>query len=337
MADMSQSTAGMGRCVVIGGSAGATKVLLSIAARLPAPLNAAVFVALHRSAHAPNILAQLLNQAGPLPAAEAIDGDVPQRSRIYVAPADRHLLVHPQRLALVHGPRENRSRPAIDPLFRTAARVHGVNVIAVLLSGTLDDGTFGMLAVKQCGGIAIVQDPADAEYPEMPQNALRYVPVDAKAPASELAGLIASHVQRPPPAAPSSTEAASAGALEELPDPVEPVIETRPNHPGGSLTSLICPDCGGPLWERQQQGLLHFRCFEGHGFSAETLLDAQSDEIEAALWTALRSLHETASLARRMSRRAQQRGQEELVRRYEENATAAERHAATLQRMLFRS
>ena len=182
--------------VVIGASAGAVPVLLELASQLPAGFPAAVLVVLHVGAHH-SVLPELLKGCGALRARHAVDGQALEPGTIEIAPPDLHLLIDGSRIRLQYGPKENHARPAIDPLFRSAAQAHGPQVIGVLLSGRLDDGTAGLGAIKQCGGLAVVQDPDDAEHPEMPRNALAQVDVDCCVPASELAPTLLRLVARP--------------------------------------------------------------------------------------------------------------------------------------------
>ena len=182
--------------VVIGASAGAVPVLLELATHLPADFPAAVLVVLHVGAHR-SVLPDLLKGCGALPARHAIDGQALQAGAIEIAPPDQHMLVEGDRIRLQHGPKEHHARPAIDPLFRSAAQAQGAHVIGVLLSGCLDDGTDGLRAIKQCGGVAVVQDPADAEHPEMPRSALAHVEVDYCVPGRELADTLLRLVARP--------------------------------------------------------------------------------------------------------------------------------------------
>ena len=182
--------------VVIGASAGAVPVLLELATQLPAGFPAAVLVVLHVGAHH-SVLPELLKGCGALHARHAVDGQALQPGTIEVAPPDLHLLVEGSRIRLQYGPKENHARPAIDPLFRSAALARGPRVIGVLLSGRLDDGTAGLRAIKQCGGLALVQDPDDAEHPEMPRSALACVDVDGCVPRSELAHTLLRLVARP--------------------------------------------------------------------------------------------------------------------------------------------
>src|SRR5690349_180578 len=183
--------------IVTRASAGGVEALRAVVAVLPADLPAAVFVVLHIPAQSPSMMPSILSRAGPLPAAHPTDGEPIRPGHIYVAPPDCHLLIDHERVRGVRGPRENRTRPAVDPLFRTAARAYGPRVVAVVLTGTLDDGTAGLQAVKQRGGLAVVQDPRDAMYAGMPRSALQHTPVDYVVPLSEIGPLISRLVREP--------------------------------------------------------------------------------------------------------------------------------------------
>ena len=183
--------------IVIGASAGAVPVLLDLAAHLPADFPAAVLVVLHVGAHR-SVLPDLLAGRGALQARHAVDGQALQPGTIAVAPPDQHMRVEDGRIHLWHGPKEHHARPAIDPLFRSAARAQGPHVIGVLLSGRLDDGTAGLQDIKQCGGLTVVQDPADAQHPEMPRSALAHVAIDYCVTGSQLADTLLRLVAAPP-------------------------------------------------------------------------------------------------------------------------------------------
>src|SRR5689334_21556883 len=176
--------------IVIGASAGGISTLSELVKLLPEDLDAAVFVVVHIPRHSSNLLPRILSRKGVLPASSPVEGEKIERGRIYVAPPDQHMLIKPGRIRLVHGPRENGSRPAIDPLFRTAARVYGQRVVGVVLSGTLDDGTAGLIAIKRRGGIAIAQDPDEALYAGMPTSAIEHHTVDYVLPVSEIASTL---------------------------------------------------------------------------------------------------------------------------------------------------
>ena len=177
--------------IVVGASAGGVNALATLAEGLPPDLPASVLVALHLAPGVTSILPEILARAGRLPAVHPKDGEAYEKGKIYVAPPDHHLLVREGHLRLTRGARENLHRPAIDPLFRSAALAHGPRVIGVVLTGSLDDGTAGLSAVKRCGGTAVVQDPSDASHPSMPAAALKNVAVDHSVPLSEMAALLA--------------------------------------------------------------------------------------------------------------------------------------------------
>src|SRR5262245_7512145 len=176
--------------VVLGGSSGSFEVFKTIANGLPADLDASIFIVWHMSPDIPGILSQVLTRVGPIEARQAKDREPIRMGRIYVARPDHHLVIDDSHLRVARGPKENRFRPAIDPLFRSAAYTYGPRVIGVITSGALDDGTSGLWAIKQRGGITIVQDPADAEIASMPESAIQEVDVDYIVPASKIAGLI---------------------------------------------------------------------------------------------------------------------------------------------------
>ena len=283
--------------IVIGASAGGVEALKLLAGLLPADLPAAVFVVLHLPPKGRSVLPQILARSGPLPATHPRDGEVIERGRIYVAPPDVHMLLQRGSIRLEHGPRENSHRPAIDPLFRTAAAVYGPRVAGVVLSGLLDDGAAGLVAIRQRGGTTLVQDPEEALYPGMPRNALETRCVDHSLPIAELAATLDRLAREP---------------VAEEPDPPVPATldlealqnAERPGTPSG----FACPDCGGVLWELQEGETIRFRCRVGHAWSPLSLIARQSDALEEALWTALRALEERATFAGRLTERMIQRG-----------------------------
>jgi two-component system, chemotaxis family, protein-glutamate methylesterase/glutaminase len=316
--------------VVVGASAGGVEALADLAASLPSNLPAAVFVVLHLPATGTSALPEILRRHGPLPAAHIKDGEPIQPGRIYVGPPDHHVLLRPGRVHLSRGPRENGYRPAIDPLFRSAAREYATRVIGLVLSGALDDGTAGLLAIKSRGGIAVVQDPADAVYPGMPSNALEHVAVDHVLAAASmgklLARLIADSAEPPSDPAPS-------GMQVEVDMEGFSVEALEGNHPGRP-SGFSCPDCNGVLWQIRDGGLERYRCRVGHAWSPESLLTQQSEALEAALWVALRSLEERAALARRLAEPARRRGHSITATRFEEQAAEAQQAARLVRDLL---
>jgi two-component system chemotaxis response regulator CheB len=318
--------------VVVGASAGGVEALTDLAASLPGDLPAAVFVVLHLPATGTSALPEILRRHGPLPAAHVKDGEPIQPGRVYVAPPDHHVLLRTGHVHLARGPRENGHRPAIDPLFRSAAREYATRVIGLVLSGALDDGTAGLLAIKSRGGIAVVQDPADALYPGMPGNALEHVQVDHVAAAASMGRLLARLIAdvTEPPANPAPSDMQVEVEMEGL--SLEAFEGNHPGRPSG----FSCPDCNGVLWQIQDGGLERYRCRVGHAWSPESLLTQQSEALEAALWVALRSLEERAALARRLAEPARGRGYTITATRFEEQAAEAQQAARLVRDMLLR-
>ena len=318
--------------VVVGASAGGVEALTEFVRHLPADLPAAVFVVLHVPADGTSVLPQILNRRGPLPAEHPRDGTPILPGRIYVAPPNRHLLIKDGHLRLALGPRENGHRPAIDPLFRTAARSYGRRVVGVVLSGVLDDGTAGLIAVKMRGGLAIAQHPDEALYSGMPRSAIENVAVDHVLPIAQIARVLVDLAHQPVAAAGAeSTPAAldmEADMAELAPDALHD--EERPGTPSG----FGCPDCGGVLWELRDRELIRFRCRVGHAWSPDSLLAEQAEQLEEALWTALRALQESAALAHRIAERYQRQGQAAMQARFEQQARDAHSRAEVIRRVL---
>lgn len=314
--------------VVLGASAGGLSALVELVRGLPRDLPAAVFVVVHTSADNPSVLPEILGRAGPLPAAHAVDREPIVPGRIYVALPDHHLLLDRSHVRVTRGPKENGFRPAIDPLFRTAAHVHGPRVIAVVLSGGLNDGTHGLDLVIRRGGIAMAQDPHEALVPSMPLSAIQAVEVHHVLRAADLGGAIARRVLEAVPAA--------ASASDEPPDAAAAGTSLQRSTPPGTQSIYTCPDCGGALWEvdDERTRLLRFRCHVGHAFTAEALVTVQDRGLDDALWTALRALEEHASLYRRMAGRAADAGQDALARKFTADVGRTELRADVIRRAL---
>lgn len=288
--------------LVIGGSAGALEALRRLCADLPGDLPAAVFVVVHISPNSRSVMPELLSRVGKLKAHHPVDGEPIQPGRIYVAPPDHHLLLEPGKVLLRRGPHENRTRPAVDPLFRSAAIAYRSRVIGLVLSGLLDDGSAGLIAIKLCGGLSLVQQPEDALWPEMPRNALARDHVDHCLPVAKMPALLTRLVREPAgpeTPAPRNLILESRIAAQENPVAPESVQLGRPSP-------LSCPQCGGVLNEVREEGSTRFRCQIGHGFTGEGLLAAQNDELERALESAVRLHRDRVVLFRRMQQRTGQ-------------------------------
>lgn len=318
--------------IVVGASTGGVETLVRLVNDLPEDLPAAIFVVLHTSAHTPSALPKILSRHGRLQAEHATNGSAPKHGCIYVAPPDQHLMLEHGRMRVVRGPRENRHRPAIDPLFRSAAEVYGPRVVGVVLTGALDDGTAGLFAIKQRGGIAVVQDPADAYFPDMPESALEYVDVDHVLPVAEMPAMLVQLAHQP--AADDGVHPVSHETERELAgDKMEAAVVERREVPG-TLSSLTCPECGGPIYELRDGELVRFRCRSGHAFTGEYMLAEQAEALEEALWSALNNLNESAQMAHSLGKEARQRGHFHVARRFEEREQNARRQAESIQKLL---
>ena len=322
--------------IVIGGSAGALEALRTIVSGLPHDLPASIFVVIHSAPGRESKLPDILSRASPLSATLATDKLLIESGRIYVAPSDLHLIIENRHMATVHGPKENRSRPAIDPLFRSAAVNYGPRVIGVLLSGSLDDGTAGLSAIKKSGGITIVQDPAEALYPTMPRSAIMNTSIDHVLTTDEIAPLLRNLTKQEIVA-----KGGVSGVKEDLKTEVEilgqeleseEMIESVERL--GRLSMFTCPECSGTLWELKDGELLRYRCHVGHAFSIESLDAAQSEKLEGALWSALRALEERVAMARRLAKQARERKSDFAARQFDARAEEANQHAENIRQML---
>ena len=319
--------------IVIGASAGGVEALRELVGHLPNDLPASLFVVLHISPYGTSALPTILNYRRTLSALHPTDNQPIEKGKIYVAPPDHHLIIKDSRVRLVRGPRENRHRPAIDPLFRSAAYAFGPRVVGVVLSGTMDDGTAGLLTIKRHQGVAIVQDPEQALYPSMPLSALEHVPVDYTLSVPQIAECLTrlAHeeiVSAGEPPVPDNSNPHHSG--EDL-DAIFPVIDEIEMGPP---SAFVCPECGGSLWELHDGELVRYRCRVGHAFSAQSLLAEQGEAVEDALWTALRALEERASLLYRMARRAASYEHKATESRFSKEAVMIDQQAELLRQLL---
>ncbi|HKG21321.1 MAG TPA: chemotaxis protein CheB [Blastocatellia bacterium] len=320
---------------MIGASAGGIDALVKLVADLPADLPAAIFVVVHVSPNSPSLLPTILSRRGVLPALHPADGEEIRPGMIYVAPPDQHLLIKSNFIKLTRGAKENRNRPSVDPLFRSASRVYGPRVIGVILSGTLDDGTAGLLAIKVRGGTTVVQDPEDALYSGMPRSAIENVEVDYVLPVSEIASALVrlareqAAVAKEDPAVEKKDIEADAAELD--------MTAMRQMNQLGRPSDFSCPDCKGVLIEVEEEGLLRFRCRVGHAYSTESLIAGQSEAVEQAMWVALRSLEEKAAFLRKIAEKLGGREHFGSERRFELQAMETERQATIIRNVLLTS
>jgi two-component system chemotaxis response regulator CheB len=294
--------------VVVGASAGGMEALRTLAGHLPGDLAASLFVVWHMAPDGASVLPRMMGEAGPLPAAHPRDREPIVPGRIYVAPRDHHMLLEAGHIRVTRGPKENRFRPAIDPLFRSAAYAYGPRVTGIVLTGGLDDGTSGLWTIKLRGGTAIVQDPEEALLPSMPLNALRNVEVDHKARLADIGGLLAAITTEEAPAAPDIPMDDKRRLEKEVRIAAERSSFDMDILGEGPLSPFTCPECHGVLSRLEEGKMLRFRCHTGHAFSADTLLEALGGQIEARLWDSVRALDETVMLLRHMGTHLQKSG-----------------------------
>jgi two-component system chemotaxis response regulator CheB len=318
--------------IVVGASAGGITAVRTFLNGLPVSIPAAIFVVVHTSPDGPGLLAAVLGRATPLTVATAEDGSVIEDGRVYVAPPDYHLIVDKRLVHLSHGPREHRFRPAIDPLFRTAARHYGPNTIGIVMSGHMADGTHGLSLVKRAGGVTMVQDPDEAEVPAMPLNAMRQVAVDYVLSAQEMArvimGLLTNMRSRRGKAAPRAVKVETPNAEHAEVDALKTGELEGPPSP------FTCPDCGGTLWEIKDDEVVRYRCHVGHGFTVDSLRQGMDEKIEDTLWTALRAIEEAVELRKRMQARAKRQRLTAFMKSLDSEIADLEKRASALRELL---
>jgi two-component system chemotaxis response regulator CheB len=304
------------RLVVIGASAGGLAPLRTIVEALPPDFPAAVLAVIHVASTGTSVLPQILDRASHLEVLPADEAHEIRPGRLIVAPPDRHLVVEDGHVNTNRGPRENGHRPALDPLFRSAAAAYGPACCGVVLSGARDDGTAGLAEIKRQGGCTLVQDPAEALYPAMPSNALAGSAVDAVLPAAAIAAVLMQ----------------LAGGEQAFPrEPLAAVVDSDPGPVyEGEVLTVTCPECGGVLTEREHAGLVRYTCHVGHAYAPRSLLADHAEGVERAMWTAARSLEDRATLLERMARRTAALGAERSAAQFERQARSAREEADTI-------
>jgi two-component system chemotaxis response regulator CheB len=317
------------KLVVIGASLGGVSALQRLAADLPAQFPVPVVIVLHIGANS-STLPDLLAAAGPNSASHAQNGEPLRAGHLAVAPPGQHLLVNDGSLRLTQGPKENWARPAIDPLFRSAALSFGARAIGIVLTGNLDDGTAGLRAIKSCGGIAIVEDPVTAFAPSMPASALESVAVDYVLPIEAIGRQLQELVMEANQTSPSAPEqvrmehaaaSGTANVMAELQKIATP-------------SALVCPECGGSLWEIREGRPSRYRCHTGHAYTLKSLKWALDQTTEAAIWSAMRALQERAALSRRIAERHRSAAKPEQAASLSARADADEAHAEKLRSLI---
>ncbi len=311
--------------IVIGASAGGMEALKKLVAQLPSNFPGALFIVWHVAPEHPSMLPQILNRVCPLSVAHAVDKEAIQPGRIYVAPPDHHLLVKPGHVRVTHGPKENRFRPSVDVLFRSAAQAYGPQVIGVVLTGFLDDGAAGLFAVKEQGGKAVVQDPLDALYPSMPIEAMKAVVVDHCVPVTKMGALLIRLTNE------AIKEKEDNLVSEQMKIEVGVALEDKAFEAGimklGQLSPYTCPECHGVLLQLKEGKRIRFRCHTGHAYSLNSLLVEVTQSIESALWNTLRGIEESEMLMNHIAEHLREANDGEMAELFVQKSEEASKRA----------
>ncbi|MEQ8671572.1 MAG: chemotaxis protein CheB [Aggregatilineales bacterium] len=323
--------------IVMGASAGGVEALMEIVRCLPENMPAAIFIVLHLARQGTSELPQILSHVGSLKAFFPQSNQPIEHGQIYIAPNDHHLLVHEGYVSLTTGPRENGFRPSIDPLFRTAAKAYGQRVVSVVLTGLLDNGSAGAVAVKASGGKVIVQDPKEAMFSSMPESVMHVVDVDYILPLAKIPAMLVTLATHEVPEKDQSNLKVG-NTIGEKPDNAETgASDNIYQNDEGNMTDLICPECGGVLVEfkgGKDGQLVAFECRVGHRYSLQSMMLHHSEATEAALWAAVRALEERNSLCKRMVEHVSEWSDQTMKQKYEAKAREANEHADVIRQIL---
>ncbi|WP_460977622.1 chemotaxis protein CheB [Spirosoma knui] len=321
--------------IVIGASAGGVTALKEIVEALPADFKAPIFVVQHVAPYSPSLLPQILTHVGSLKAVHPKDGESIQAGYVYVAPPDHHMLVEDHTILVKKGPKENRFRPSIDALFRSAAYTFGTRVIGVVLTGLLNDGTSGMWSVKRLGGLGIVQQPQDAMYPSMPESVLEFVEVEYVVPLAEIPALLCKLTEEQAPETPELPM----DEMERLQTEVHIAAQQNAFEMGvlgmGQLTPLTCPECHGALVSFKEGKLIRYRCHTGHAYTASTLLAEVTKTVEDAFWSTIRGLEESIILLEQSAKLFTEAGDTEAADQFYRKATETRERSVKLHGLVF--
>lgn len=315
--------------VVVGASSGGVEALMALLAGIPEDFAAAIFIVLHVRPDYPSQLPAILNRAGRLPVAHAVDGEPIRRGRVYVAPPGMQTYVQRGHISVQRGLAENLYRPAVDPLFRTAAHHYGVRVVGVILTGSMDDGSAGLLAVKRGGGTTIVQDPREAMFPSMPDHACQAADPEFILPLRSIAPLLVELVSEHLGDDRLTNEVALEAAEEAPPSAAFQTSEEQ-----GTPVNIACPDCHGTLWEIDEPGAVRFRCRVGHGFSERAILKAHGDSVERALYAALSAIDARVALLRKLATHARRSGNLTGAALFEQRITEVEQDVVAIRNVI---
>lgn len=317
--------------IVIGASAGGIPAVNAVIQEFPEDLDAAIVVVLHvsRKSNSTNIAKSF--QRNTSLTCRVASNEMPLRKgHLYVAPPEQQLMIKNNSLRLTNGPHENKYRPSIDVLFRSAAVHYGNRSIGIILTGLFEDGTSGMHAIKRSGGICMIQDPAEAEYSDMPRSVLNKIKVDYQAKLKEMPEIIKNIVNDPlPPEIPVPRELQIEAYITE-----KMMSDINDMKKIGDKSDFTCPDCGGGLWELKNDPLHRYRCHTGHVFTEKILHDLQDQNIEETIWVSIRMLEEKENLLLLMARRENAEGEPEMSSFHESRLEGIRKHISRLKSFL---
>jgi two-component system chemotaxis response regulator CheB len=319
------------RIIVIGASAGGFNALTELVAAIPEHLPAAIFIVLHMSkASSAEVIQHHLSKHAKYTCTIPHDDEEIKPGHIYLAPPDLHMLVKKDVIRLVKSPHENRWRPSIDALFRSAAVAYDSATIGIILSGMLNDGTSGMLAIKRCGGVCIVQEPVEAEFPDMPESVINNVDVDYRVPVADAGYILADLYTKP------------VYKNVQIPEDIRIEFEITERMAGtleemakiGNHSNQVCPDCGGGLWQIKNEPVPRFRCHTGHVYTEDILLEKQSEALEESVWVSIRMLEERRNMLINISKRYNGNGPSQLQQEQLQKAEEIKIHIDRLKALL---
>jgi two-component system chemotaxis response regulator CheB len=319
------------KIIVIGASAGGIPAIKTLLTDLPPDLKAAVFVVLHVSSRSSGWnLAKIFQKHTTLVCKPGTDGELIEPGYLYIAPPNHHMMLKNGKVSTNQGTRENKYRPSIDVLFRSAAVAYGVQVVGIVLTGLLEDGTSGMSAIKRCGGTCIVQEPDDAEYSDMPQSVLNKIRVDHQVPLTEMGALLKTILHKPlAKRVPVPRELqVEADITEKMMTTINDLKEI------GIKSDFVCPDCGGSLYAIKNDPAPRYRCHTGHVYTQNTLYDVQGLHLEESVWISIRMLEERYNLLLLMATNAKESGMDEIAGSNISRAAEMEKHIERLKVVL---
>jgi two-component system chemotaxis response regulator CheB len=319
----------MKNIIVIGASAGGIAAIKKTIGGLSKNIDGAVIVVLHVSQQSNcSIIASILQKSTDLNCVTAEDGAMLQKGFLYLAPSGYQLMIKDNRIMLTQGPYENKYRPSIDVLFRSAALYFRNRVIGIILTGLLEDGTSGMTAIKKGGGICIVQDPLDASFSDMPESVLNKIKPDFILPVEEICDVINKLLLKMlPPELPVVRETELEVKI------VENMITNNSNLKIiGEKSDFVCPDCGGELYTIKEESGRRYRCYTGHVYTERILDEVQDKKLLQSLWTSIRMFEEKANLMQLMSNRND--NDQLLTKSYNRRIAEINEHINTLKSFL---